>query len=184
MAGAFDRVNHLRLLDNLRKKKVPLWFVRTIRSFLADRTTTLLVDNEETVPHQLIARVPQGSPLLLILFILYNATLLETVNKPDQPMLPLGFADDINLLTYRDATIVNCTNLELAHEQCLDWARTHGMQFAPNKYTLTHFTRCRRYNLQAPVRLQGVVVKPEPVVRILGLQLDTKLRWKDQEKAI
>ena len=45
IAGAFDTVNHIRLLDNLRKKGVPLWFVRLVRSFLTDRSTTLLVNN-------------------------------------------------------------------------------------------------------------------------------------------
>ena len=78
----------------------------------------------------------------------------------------------------------NCANLEIAHEQCLNWARTHGMRFAPNKYTLTHLTRRRRIDLHALVRLQGVVVELEPVVRILGLQLDSKLHWKAHEKAI
>jgi retron-type reverse transcriptase len=141
IARAFDTVNHLRLLDNLRKKGVPLWFIRTVRSFLTDRTTTLLVDNEETAPRQLNAGVPQGSPLSLILFLFYNAPLLEALDQPDLPLSPLGFADDVNLLTYREDTVVNCTNLEAAHEQCLEWARTHGMRFAPNKYTLTHFTR-------------------------------------------
>lgn len=29
--GVFNTVNHIRLLDNLRKKQVPLWFVRTVR---------------------------------------------------------------------------------------------------------------------------------------------------------
>jgi hypothetical protein len=58
------------------------------------------------------------------------------------------------------------------------------MRFAPNKYTLTHLTRRRGFDLQAPVRLQGAVVEPEPVVRILGLQLDSKLRWKAHEQAI
>ena len=67
--------------------------------------------------------------------------LLEALNQPDLPLSPLGFADDVNLLTYGEATVVNCTNLEIAHEQCLDWARTHGMRFAPNKHTLTHLTR-------------------------------------------
>jgi Reverse transcriptase (RNA-dependent DNA polymerase) len=80
MARAFDTVNHVRLLDNLRKKRVPLWFVQTIRSFLTNCTTTLLVDNEETEPHQLQAGVPQGSPLSLILFLFYNALLLEALN--------------------------------------------------------------------------------------------------------
>lgn len=58
IAGAFDTVNHLRLLDNLQKKGIPLWFVRLVRSFLTERTTTLIVDNEETAPRQLNAGVP------------------------------------------------------------------------------------------------------------------------------
>jgi retron-type reverse transcriptase len=153
IAKAFDTVNHLRLLDNLRKKGVPLWFVRIVRSFRTDRTTTLLVDNEETEPRQLKAGVPQGSPLSPILFLFYNAPLLEALNQPDLPLSPLGFADDVNLLTYGEATVVNCTNLEVAHERCLDWARTHGMRFAPNKYTLTHLTRRQGFDLQALVRL-------------------------------
>jgi hypothetical protein len=184
IAGAFDTVNHLRLLDNLRKKRVPLWFVRTVRSFLTSRTTTLIVDNEETAPRQLNAGVPQGSPLSPILFLFYNAPLLEAVNQPDLPIAPLGFADDINLLTYGEATAVNCTNLETAHDQCLEWASTHGMRFAPNKYTLTHFTRRRGFDVQAPVRLRDTVVQPKPVVRILGVQLDSKLRWTAQGQAI
>lgn len=58
IAGAFDTVNHLRLLDNLRKKQVPLWFVRLVKSFLTDRSTTLVVDGVETANHQLTASVP------------------------------------------------------------------------------------------------------------------------------
>ena len=184
IAGAFDTVNHTRLLDNLRKKGVPYWFVRTLKSFLTDRTTTLVVDGEETEPRKLNAGVPQGSPLSPILFLFYNAPLLEKLYQPNLPLMPLGFADDVNLLTYGEATVVNCTNLELAHDYCLDWARTHGMQFAPQKYTLTHFTRRRGFDLGAQVTLQGVAVQPSPVVRVLGVQLDSKLRWKAQEKAI
>jgi Reverse transcriptase (RNA-dependent DNA polymerase) len=90
--------------------------------------------------------VLQGSPLSLILFLFYNALLLKALNQLDLPLSLLGFADDINLLTYRETTESNCTNLETAHNQCLDWARTHGMRFALSKYTLTHFIRRRGIN--------------------------------------
>lgn len=114
----------------------------------------------------------------LIILLIYNAPLLEALDQPDLPLSSLGFADDVNLLMYGEVTAVNCTNLEAAHKQCLDWARMHGMRFAPNKYTLTHLTRRRCFDLHAPVRLQGVVVEPEPVVRILGLH------WSAYEKAV
>jgi len=48
IVGAFDTVNHLRLLDNLRKKQIPQWFVQLVRSFLTDRKTTLVVDGIES----------------------------------------------------------------------------------------------------------------------------------------
>jgi hypothetical protein len=130
-------------LDNLQKKRVPLWFVQTVRSFLTDCTTTLLVDNKETEPYQLQAGVPQGSLLSLILFLFYNALLLKALNQPDLSLSLLGFTNNVNLLMYKETIAENCSNLETAHEQCLDWACTHRMRFATSKYTLTHFTRRR-----------------------------------------
>jgi hypothetical protein len=44
--------------------------------------------------------VLQGSLLLLILFLFYNVLLLKALNQLDLLLLPLGFADNINLLTY------------------------------------------------------------------------------------
>jgi hypothetical protein len=120
MTGAFDRVNYIRLLDNLYKKGVPYWFVRILKSFLTDRTTILVVDSEETELRRLNAGVLQGSPLSPILFLFYNVPLLEKLYQPNLLLMPLGFADDINLLIYRENTVVNCSNLELAHDYCLD----------------------------------------------------------------
>jgi hypothetical protein len=184
ISGAFDTVNHVRLLDNLRKKQIPLWFVRTIQSFLSNRETTIVADGEETAPRQLLAGVPQGSPLSPILFLFYNAPLLEGLNQPGQQLSAVGFADDINLLTYSESTASNCAALESAHEQCLEWASKHGMRFAPQKYTLTHFTQRNGFDLEAPVRIQGRTIAPSPVVRILGLQLDSRLRWRAHIKAV
>jgi hypothetical protein len=87
-----------------------------VRSFLTSYTTTLIVDDKEIALRQLNASVPQGSPLSPILFLFYNAPLLEVANQLDLLIIPLGFANDINLLTYREAIVVNYTNLELAHD--------------------------------------------------------------------
>jgi len=51
------------------------------------------------------------------------------------------------------------------------------MKFAPNKYELIHFTRSRQFNLQASVHLEGTEKQPSTDIRVLGIWLDTKLRW-------
>jgi len=58
------------------------------------------------------------------------------------------------------------------------------MRFALAKYTLTHFTRRRGFDLQAPVELAKTTVSPKPSVKVLGIMLDTRLCWKAQEQAI
>jgi hypothetical protein len=113
---------------------------------------------------------------LPILFLFYNIPLLEKLYQPNLLLMPLGFADDINLLIYRESTVVNCSNLELVYKYCLDWARTHGIQFALQKYTLTYLTRYRGFDLEAPVTLQDTTIQPTSVVQILGIQLDSKLQ--------
>jgi hypothetical protein len=69
-----------------------------------------------------------------------RSTLLEALDLLELPLSTLGFADDINLLTYSESTVVNCITLESAHDRCLAWASTYGMKFALRKYTFTHFT--------------------------------------------
>ena len=79
--GAFDTVNHARLLDILAKKGFPHWVIQWIKSFLTDRTVRLRFDGEESEPIPIIAGVPQGSPLSPILFILYISTLYEMLSE-------------------------------------------------------------------------------------------------------
>ena len=57
------------------------------------------------------------------------------------------------------------------------------MRFPPEKYILMHFTRQDRFDLTALVQIKGRTVAPSPTVRILGIQLDSQLRWEPQIEA-
>lgn len=60
--GAFDTVNATRLLDVLRQQHIPMWIVRWVQAFMTDRTTTLVVQGEESASLRVNAGMLQGSP--------------------------------------------------------------------------------------------------------------------------
>lgn len=91
---------------------------------------------------------------------------------------PIGFADDVNLIAYGRSTGDNCETLTKAHRACDDWAEKHGAAFAPQKYELIHLTKKPwRYDMDAQITLRRSVIAPQADIRILGIQIDTKLSW-------
>jgi hypothetical protein len=66
-----------------------------------------------------VTGVLQGSPLSLVLFILYIASLYEALRK-DHPLVSIvGFADDTNLLVFGKNAKANTQQLEKAWKTCL-----------------------------------------------------------------
>ena len=110
---------------------------------MTDMETTLVIQGYETATFPVPAGVPQGSPPSPILFLFYNSGLLDLCRRPKEGLSTVGFADDVNMLAYSRSTETNCKILETGHARCLDWAKRHGMRFAPTKYELIHFTRGR-----------------------------------------
>ena len=180
--GAFDTVNHTRLLHTLQYQGFPLWAVRWVRSFLTDRTASLSFDGETTPPRRITAGVPQGSPLSPILFLLYTAS-LYTQLREHAGLIAVGFADDLNLLAFGKDTQESCRYLEGAWQTCRQWSRTRGMEFAPEKSELLHLTRARAAPT-TPVHLDDQIIVPVQEARFLGVWIDRKLRWKGHLNAI
>jgi hypothetical protein len=173
--GAFDTVNHIRLLDTLRQLGFPMWVVRWARSYLDARTSRLMFDGEVSDPVVLHAGVPQGSPLSPILFILYIGSLYEALERHGHLTI-VGFADDTNLLVVSRDAGANCRRLESAYRVCEQWARTRGMEFAPQKSELMHFSRSHAA-ISMGVRLADRNITPVESARFLGVWLDRKLQW-------
>ena len=185
VAGAFDHVSAERMLHNLRKRKIPEWIVAWVGSFLQQRRSTLTIGGQTSSMRLVHAGIPQGSPVSPILYIFYNADILEELERSRLKVTALGFIDDINILAYGTSTESNCRALERAHEMCELWARRHGAHFAPAKYELLHLARNdRRFDMTAAVCIGGVDKTPSPSVRVLGIQIDSKLKWGPHLKFI
>lgn len=84
VSGAFDTVSHERLAHNLRKRKVDEKIVKWIASFLSARKTRITIDGFQSGEYQINTGIPQGSPLSPILYLFYNADLIDECNQePD-----------------------------------------------------------------------------------------------------
>lgn len=181
VAGAFDNVVHEQLLHNLRKGKIDEQIIKWIASFLTNRTNILKTGEFTSDLNKIASGIPQGSPLSRILYLFYNADLLENINQHDSSS-SLGYIDDIGILVTGNSTEENCNNLATIHEAvCRPWADTYGSSFAVTKYQLIHFTRRTSSNINHPLLLSSShQVTPTPSVGYLGITLDIKLKWNAQ----
>ena len=68
---AFDKVSHQKLLLKLHKYGIRRPTLKWIQAFLSDRTQTVLIENEKSDTVPVTSRVPQGSVLGPILFLIY-----------------------------------------------------------------------------------------------------------------
>jgi len=107
---------------------------------MTDRETTLVVQGTELESRWIGAGVPQGSLLSPILFLFYNAELLDICYNPAARTVAVGFVDNVNILTYGPSIEGNCRRLEEVYQKCLDWAKMSRLKFALQKYELIHFT--------------------------------------------
>src|SRR6266496_3939390 len=126
VAGAFNNVHHNRLIHNMKQRHVPLQIVKLVQSFLTKRTTQLRFNGATSTDINIEARIPQGSPLSPILFMLYNTELLEITKAPD---LALGFIDDIAYSISGLTAQRNIKRLQAILTKSEKWKEKHGAQF-------------------------------------------------------
>ena len=75
--GAFPNAVTNRLIHNLRKRRIPEIYITFITALLTNRRTRLKFDDFTSGLIEIINGIGQGDPLSMILYIIYNADLLE-----------------------------------------------------------------------------------------------------------
>lgn len=175
--SAYPSVNKRRLIHILSQKNCPEYLVRQIGTFLEDRTTELRLQDEVSARFDIEDGWPQGSPLSVILYLLYNSSLLIN-NKVSlkEDKFSLGFIDEVTHVVANKDIDLNVLDLEEEGERSLTWGRQHGVIFDQKKAQLMHFTHRKHHN--PSLWFGNQVIKPqETELRWLGLWLDPKLTF-------
>ncbi len=94
--GAFSGVAVDVLINRLRKRRIPEQMVKRIQNFCANRTATVTINGEISCKTALAqARLPQGSPLSPILYLFFNAELVQGVINKNKGSI--AFIDDFTV---------------------------------------------------------------------------------------
>ena len=116
LAGAYDHVSHARLLHNLKKRKISNWIIQWVKSFLKERRSSIAFEEKTSAVSMINAGVPQRFPVSLILYLFFNADLLDICEQQKRKTTSIEFVDDVNVLTYSTSTEENCKTLKKLHE--------------------------------------------------------------------
>ena len=87
--------------------------------------------------------IPQGSPISPILYLFYNADLLDiTIDKDGlRHGLVIGYINNTSIMVNGRNTEEIIKTLLMLHERAEKWAHRHALVFALQKYELIYFIR-------------------------------------------
>jgi hypothetical protein len=181
----YDHLFRNRLLHNLRKRNISDWIIRWTNNFMKNRHTSLTLSNATMTFRLIKANISQISFISSILYLFYNVDLLQVFEKSSRRVAIVSFENDINFLTYDIFTKQNCRTLKYLYQECETWNRRHEIVFASIKYELIHLTKNhRRFNMQIELRIKAIQKTSAFHVRILNVQMNSKLKWRSHVRTI
>ncbi|KAM3547880.1 hypothetical protein ARSEF4850_009746, partial [Beauveria asiatica] len=100
------------------------------------------------------------------------------VAKAWRPISLLTFVDDFTAWVTGPTAHSNRDKIKAIVEEALDWEKRSGATFETDKTAIIHFTRNARKADAAPVMIRGQAVMPKNHVKILGVIMDSRLKYK------
>ncbi|GFS67440.1 RNA-directed DNA polymerase from mobile element jockey [Trichonephila clavipes] len=173
IAKAFDKIWHDGLLLKLVRLDFPAPLIKSIPSFLSNRSFRARVDRILSSPRLIRSGLPQGSLSLPLLFTLY----VNDIPQTDSSHLTM-FADDTAVITQNKRFSVVISNLQHYISLLELWLNDWKIKVNASKSACLMFTR----RTQLPVGLTPVTILGQPVpwvnvAKYLGLFLDAKLTF-------
>jgi len=167
---AFDTVPVGRLLAKVRSYGIGGNLLSWIRSFLTDRTMTVLVNGEKSKEGKVTSGVPQGSVLGPLLFVIYMNDMPAMVNS-----FLFMFADDTKMFREIKDESDN-EQLQNDLDSLSQWSKDWKLQFHPEKCAVMHIGRT---NPKHCYHFDNYILNVSTVEKDLGVLVDEKLRFDE-----
>ena len=178
LSKAFDSIPHGLLVSKLFQYGFTIDASNMVRSYLCDRPQRVKIGNSYSEWKMLERGVPQGSLVGPTLFNIFINDFLLLLNQKCQVY---NYADD-NTIAFCDTDpLVVKSKLEHVSSVSISWFRNNYMQVNPSKFQCIVLSR---QNCDIVFNIDGAVVKPVNVVKLLGFHIDHKLNFSEHVKQL
>jgi hypothetical protein len=170
---AFDNSPHKGILCTLKEYGCPDYIGNWLVSFFSDRKFVVEIEGTFSEEKNILAGVPQGSPLSPILFSLYINKIGYILEKHD---LLFGlFADDLTIWKIDDTLDVIKDTLQNAINDINNFFNEKGLKLNEKKCTYTLFTSKPKERIELIINNEQINYEPNP--KCLGIYFDPKLKF-------
>ena len=181
--GAYNGVLASRLIQRMRNRRIPERWLRWIEAFCSNRSASVVLNGRESALENLpFPGVPQGSPLSPMIYLFFNADLVEREITNEEGSV--AFIDDYTVWVTGNHARENRLKLSRIVDEALTWERRSGATFEEGKTAYIHFTRNSRLLDADPINIKGIAKTPQQEVKILGVLMDSGLRYKNHRTVI
>src|SRR6201996_292139 len=176
--GAYNGVCKERLLQRMKARGIPENVLRGVGAFCSERTATIQVNGQSSEARRLPqAGLPQGSPLSPILFLFFNADLVQ--RHIDSHGGAIAFVDDFTAWVTGPKAQSNRLGIEAIINDALDWERRSGATFEADKTAIIHSPHKSYKSDSEPFNIKGQEILPKNHVKILGVIMDAKIKFQE-----
>ena len=170
---AFDMVNHEKLLYKLHFYGIRGQTLKWIKSFLDNRSQSVVVNGSTSSSIPVSSGVPQGSVLGPLLFLIYINDLPECVQSSKVRL----FADDTAI--YLSLTVASHSSLlQQDLHQLEQWESKWDMKFNPSKCQVIQITK-RKTIIPTQYLLHNTILETVTSAKYLGITISNDLTWNN-----
>ncbi|KAL4238884.1 hypothetical protein ACF0H5_003591 [Mactra antiquata] len=182
LSKAFDLVNHSILIKKLTSFNFSPKSLQWFTSYLSNRCQKVCVSGKLSEPGHITCGVPQGSVLGPLLFIMYINDMPNELKDIFTDM----FADDTTITAVGKSYNEVQNQLQNNIDKIFLWCQNNSMALNPKKTKSMIISasnkKCSNKNLS--LHLGQDTIEFSNCERLLGVQVDNNLTWKNQVNMI
>lgn len=182
---AFDTVSHKLLCAKLEYYGVGGSSLLLLQSFLSNRTQMVQADHIYSTPADILSGVPQGSILSPLLFIIYTADILRSLEYCKVQ----AYADDTQIYTHFDINDLTETSIQINKDlqKIKLLSNEHNLKLNSHKSQLMCFGKTDQKLLlkqDINIKIDNCKLQFVESARNLGVIVDTDLRFVEHLKVV